>query len=496
MPSTVALAFAALLRGQVPWDLLAGTTPLDFRVDTPARLDEFLNATMGVPLWKIAPLLEQHAVLVTRDSAGVSCVAATPLRTGDKVRITSPLPAALTDRLQALADAGARDVALVPPPKSGTGDGFIGGFRPLLEHRPKTIWLNPPLGTEAVLDSLEEFVHAVTTDTDSTAPIRDVLMVSHANPSGALFVRLRGSEEIAVVTYERLETAVTGGFLRFPPGLFDPRPLDGGSRRRPRVILHGCDVGRAVPFLAKLKEVFGGEVDVLAPRHHDVMVVPDGGGLPFESLAYRFDVAVPGALRRADLLAALQRRTRAAPSKSPIRRIDDTIFPNADIDRWLPATVPSLSGSTDFAKSNKSLPWSLPFPPGSISLSTELSAFRRQLESPDLSGFVDPGPAGRKALVKRRLVDTSPIFADSHPFPAWVRFGQDTLDEFMDTWDIKLDSSSSTLNYLITRIEYELIVPVTAPGSTSLLVNRYTGNPAETIEQLDVTNPALFGSSP
>ena len=94
----------------------------------------------------------------------------------------------------------------------------------------------------------------------------------------------------------------------------------------------------------------------------------------------------------------------------------------------------------------------------------------------------DPGDdAGRKKAVKAWLQglrvpgQQQSIYTDKHPFPAYVRAGYQTMDEFMDGWDWQFayDAKTKQLTYNPIRDEYAVVQPITNKLGV-LMLNYYT----------------------
>ena len=75
----------------------------------------------------------------------------------------------------------------------------------------------------------------------------------------------------------------------------------------------------------------------------------------------------------------------------------------------------------------------------------------------------DPGDdTGRKKAVKAWLQGL-PVYTEKHPYPAYVRGGYETMDEFMEGWDwqFSYDAKQKQLTYNPIRDEYAVVQPVT-----------------------------------
>ena len=94
-------------------------------------------------------------------------------------------------------------------------------------------------------------------------------------------------------------------------------------------------------------------------------------------------------------------------------------------------------------------------------------------------------PADWKAAVRKFLEGsfkhptlpnkTYKPFDPSHPLPAYVRSGYDTMDEFMDGWDWQFDydKAKKVLSYTPIRYEYRIWQPITTEPGNELIMNYY-----------------------
>ncbi len=89
----------------------------------------------------------------------------------------------------------------------------------------------------------------------------------------------------------------------------------------------------------------------------------------------------------------------------------------------------------------------------------------------------DPGTEAGRKLAAKADMQRMPINTAKHPLPQYVRYGYDTIDEFMDgwNWQFSYDAKAKTLTYNPIRDEYALIVPVTKAGV--LMMNYYQKKP-------------------
>ena len=146
--------------------------------------------------------------------------------------------------------------------------------------------------------------------------------------------------------YEDLEKAVKDRSLIANVALMQPRPAGAGPAR---MRLFGCAVGRAAPFMKKLKEALGGQMIVAAPNNFLVGAEFGGrvGGSNFKGqlayMAYAFRLylvppkTAPGKKRpgrtKKDVVAAFAAATKLESDKAAAQKPPPT---QAQLDASVP----------------------------------------------------------------------------------------------------------------------------------------------------------------
>jgi hypothetical protein len=145
----------------------------------------------------------------------------------------------------------------------------------------------PAIDVRRVPATIAAFIDDMFTDSSVTKPVDDLYIGTHAGGDGFLFVRLfRGAVDVLgdpteVTDYEVLDQAMGParpariidsmvGYQRATSPAPDPPPTHS-------VHIKGCNIGRdrflpatgkpAAPFLVRLKQVFGSNVNITAPKH-------------------------------------------------------------------------------------------------------------------------------------------------------------------------------------------------------------------------------------
>lgn len=449
----------------------------DFQVDSSTRLDRFLRS-QGFQPWRVPVLVSSGGVRVLRGGSLITLGGPeTPLQQNDVVRIVDPPPQSVVTALQTAANTGARDYAFVP----GTS-AFDRRMAGLMDHRPQTTRLDDPL-----VDSLSGFVRALGRNAAITAPIRHLVVASHANPEGLLFLKLTMLDP-AHVTYEDLEGAVRARSLNVDQALLQPRPQDSsGSPIPAQFLVRGCRIGNAPAYLLKLKEALGNALPVIAPKHfHIVAQLTRPAGF-VEYMGYSFAFTRPAQLRdRAAVLAAFQ--------AGAFSRIDGSPVPARSWDDWVPRN-PHQAGEQEVAATVLN-----PVTSRSESIPGRYRFRLRQLFPTEQSFALQTDPvtdAGRKAAVQAELERVHPQYLSTHPFPEYVRFGHTTMTEFMNgwTWGFRYDRSSQTMFFTASRAEYTVIRPIVEVATNQLILNFYpSGRAGSVSELLNVTDSRFFAS--
>jgi hypothetical protein len=453
----------------------------NYPVDSATTLGRFLLREVKIQQWRIDYLIRCKGVRVYRDRAPVLIDGPdTRLKDGDFVQVDDPLTEACTKALAAIPAADYRDYAFVP----GTTK-FDLQMAGLMDNRTQTTRINNPL-----IDSLAGFIRALGNDTAVDKPIRHLLVASHANPEGNLFIRL-SFLAAASITYEDLEAAVKDKSLLIDGRLLEPRPNDGGNPVAAAVLIRGCRIGLAEPYLKKLKEALGGAITVIAPKHfHDAAQQSKPTGY-VEYMSYNFPIYRPKAFRNKG--EAVKAFTGAGFTRIDRQPVPPKLWPD-----WIPGKELNKQG-------NNSVPAAIvsPITNARESIPGYFRYTFRQFLQQDGSVNLpkDPGDEkGRKKAVRDDLVKNLTRYQDTHPFPEYVRYGYKTMDEFMDgwTWTFSYDKSTKLLSYNATRHEYIVIRPIVEPAKNMLILNFYPSGKAQKttkpIVQLDSSDTRFFAS--
>ncbi|BCA53246.1 hypothetical protein W02_03860 [Nitrospira sp. KM1] len=478
----------------------------DFLVQSDTRLTRFLLRNR-VMQWRIPILIQYGGVKVlqagTKRELPLDGLK-TRVSAGDTVRVVTPPPKPCADAMQKEANTNCRDYAIVPG-ATPAADKKKRGYKPTFDDlmadyvsaRPKTVVIQ-----NASMMTLDGFLSGIATSDEFIYPIRYLMVVGHASSSGAFRITISAGTSVdASVSYEALEEAVAKKYLVVDMDLMQPRPAGAGPAE---LRLLGCSVGAQVPYMQKLKEALGGKITLIAPKFlamPDKIASPPG---PIAYLGYDFTLHCPmPAKDRKTLLGLFDAKSKAAEKKKDPRFTlrSGKHVPTTSWAAWVPRDMRKHRYSVLGKKLPKDPP-TLPSPVMLPVIKTKASARRRFLINEKFPYYRDPftqgpkkqsmplpkntgKPADWKAAVRKWLEGTYKhpylpgktikLFDPSHPFPAYVRAGYETMDEFMDGWDWQFDydDKTKTLNYSPIRYEYRIWQPITTEPGNELIMNYY-----------------------
>ncbi len=458
-----------------------------FFPDRRERIDSFLRRN-GYQQYRILILLQCGAIQRVRDKSGVTLSKNDDrVEAGDVLTISDPLPKKCQRAFKKIPDTDFRDYAFVP------GDtAFDKAMREVMPLRPQTTLLTSP-------GNLSDFINALSSSKEITHPIRHLLVASHANDEGHLFLALDFATA-KDISYEDLEIARDRKSIRIDPELLNPRP-DNGTPIPAAFHIKGCRIGHDgnKPFLEILKNALDGARLVTAPKHFHLVRIqetsPAGRG---EWMAYSFSL---------DLPKKLKDRTEA------IRKFDALGFPLADgkpatrkmWGRWIPKGNPNKTRKFGIRiinptkKKKDKFPSEFRFARRSFISRTAGWALKKGVHKATGGIPMDKDPGTdkeRKKLVRDALVKTDKTFRDTHPFPRYVRLGYKSMDEFMDgwTWTFTPKKAEKELWFQAVRYEYTVTPPI-VNSKNEVFMNFYPSkskDKAKLLVQLKEDDPRFF----
>jgi hypothetical protein len=354
----------------------------------------------------------------------------------------------------------------------------------------------PAIGVRAVPTTIAAFTDDLFTDASITKPVDDLYVGTHAGGDGFLFVRLfRGQVDVLgdptdVTDYEVLDQAMGParraripdslvGYQRGTPPAPDPAPTHS-------VHIKGCNIGRdrflpgparpAAPFLVRLKQAFGDNVNVTAPKHfHGLLPETNHNGM-FEYMEQELIVRTKavkvgrkfrGFASRNDLIEAYK--------TAQLRYHDGTLIPDADWEALVPRRMVDDRGIAMTIPLGRTVE--------GLSSVTVHKQLRIELEPVDWT--VTPGgavPTARPAQLAmlRASIAADPRFAATHPWPMYERRGFADFNAYMDGHDWRFTVRGADLVCIGRRFDYTIVQPivdrsVTPPADRPLIFNFYPG---------------------
>lgn len=345
-------------------------------------------------------------------------------------------------------------------------------------------------------------------------PIPEIILLSHAAESGWL--------EMALTDDDRNETQFeiltrVGTALNIPEEVLTPT---GGAMVPAIVRVRGCRIGIASEFMLKFKQALKNVSLLVAPKHYQ------GAGTwndesntligRTEFLMYCFE-SYPKERPSTTEPMAVQLKEGEEPKPIARQKVIDAL--KADGHKFFEDTaVPAAQWGTWFTQlgvktkvrvekySNKMavrLPAAWMVDPNEGDLSGAF-VFEHVITTNNGPWEIGDGPAKgtaaqRRAFVKGKLADPAtkakfPIFFSDHSWPIWKRYLKirnepfASLDEFMQGFDWV----SVGTTYIGMRHVYRLLVPITMPVNSNILLANYYPLVGPARIGLDETNPRLF----
>ncbi|MFJ4790734.1 hypothetical protein [Streptomyces sp. NPDC088794] len=355
------------------------------------------------------------------------------------------------------------------------------GFVPVTD--PVTKWLNAmvarrlPKTEMRTASEVRGFIMALNADT-ALHPAGDLVIGAHANSEGQWRILLYPNQVNAagnptdLTEFENigqtLDTLSTGPDRR----IRIDDSLIGWTAPPPTHFVHlkGCNLGKALPFLTKLKQAFGGHVLVTAPKHFNAVAertMKNNKGW-FEYMCYEFQVQTPavpnaegagfhGFETRAALVAALDGVGH--------EYLDGISVPPADWEKWVPKVIDktqsfymALPLGRTVAGLNEII-----LRPNKKTLEGGARQFQVN-EIPVAWPFAPPASATTiaakiAALKTDMLLDAR--FQSDHAWPMYKRAGYASMDDYMTGHDWTWPAAGAEPLTKGRRIKYTVLLPIT-----------------------------------
>lgn len=316
-------------------------------------------------------------------------------------------------------------------------------------------------------NTLQGFINYLVNEPQVKIPTGNIIVAAHYT-EGELSLKLFPLQKEKEANYETVDDslAVNANSILIPDELFG---YNGGTNKI--FGLKGCNIGKDLPFLVKLKEAIGGHLNVTAPKHfHGLWETPGLTGI-LELMAYEFKILSPRALSRADFIMELQ--------NAKYKYYDGPDIPDHLWDGWVPkqdylwedATHIITKVKEKYRSGKRSIDWKTGAPLGRFNrliLPTQLE-YRVQIEGPIYKDYDNEQsvPSDIKAFVAQEI-DSIVKFNIPSNFPYHQRLGCATKQEFLDAHNwvrppgvIELtEAGKIRLNVYGIRYKYVLRVPI------------------------------------
>jgi hypothetical protein len=353
----------------------------------------------------------------------------------------------------------------------------------------------PSIGVRRVPSHIAAFIDDLSTDASVQKPVDDLYLGTHAGGDGFLFVRLfRGQVDVLgdptdVTDYEVLDQAMGPSRpARIPDSLVDyHRGTPPAADPAPTHSVHikGCNIGRdrfspragqpLAPFLARLKQVFGGNVNVTAPKHfHGLLPETNHNGI-FEYMEQELIVRTKAARVGRGPLRGFANRNQLidAYKAAQLHYHDGTAIPDAD---WATLVPPRMADNRGIAMTIR-LGGTIENLPA-VTIQKQLRIELEQVHWTITGAASTPG-ADRLALL-RSSIAADARFAATHAWPLYERRGFVDFNSYMDGHLWEFTTSGGDLVATGSRFDYTVVQPivdrsVTPVANRPLIYNFYPG---------------------
>ncbi|HEX8494996.1 MAG TPA: hypothetical protein VF658_19300 [Pyrinomonadaceae bacterium] len=331
-----------------------------------------------------------------------------------------------------------------------------GRVRLLFARRPNTTLIAAQRGRTVV----RQFIGHLNTSPAITRPVDDLLLGAHANDEGFLFAPMFAGQNGAT-TFETLEATLADP----NKSIVIPNPLIGFTAGDP--ITHsfhikGCNIGKAAPFLTKLKEALGDNVNVTAPKHFHGITEYAAQGV-WEWMAYEYKISQRDPF--ANQAAAIAEFTA-----QNFTRIDGSTVPATEWAGWIPNRITQTDSRVITVNLGQTI--------GRRSTIQAIQEFRVRrgqfnytITFPNSQSVPTTQPDREQAL--DQSLNSNPLFDAVHPFPEYVRWGYTSIADFLAGYQWTFSRSGAVLVCVGRRWEYTMLVPILDLATGDIIFNFY-----------------------
>lgn len=356
--------------------------------------------------------------------------------------------------------------------------GFVPGHDPQ-DGRVRALFkrlVNTKLIQRNGLGNVRDFIRRLEDAPDSEVqrPIDNVLLGAHANSEGLLFLPMfPGQSNKGRTEFETLQET-----LEDPDkSIVIPDDLLGQTSDDPVthfVHFKGCNIGKVEPFVRKLKEAFGGRVNVTAPKHFHALHDPMPGLGVFEWMAFEFKIQRPTKLPdRQSIIDAF--------AAENFTFLDGTPVSNEDLERWIPKR--NLTRTTELGVTEN-----LGTTIGRLSTITAKRQFRVETKE----GFDWKVPFNTPDEVPTSFGEQMLAFQDdltnnnnfSPDFPFFTRVGFERIEDFFAGYTWKFQKKRSQLIVTGSRVLYVIVVPIEVSIQGSDLVFNFHPDSGSSFDEI------------
>lgn len=326
---------------------------------------------------------------------------------------------------------------------------------------------------ELIIKSLDHLLRIIAFDCDVSSPIRDIFIVTHAMDSGLMF---------------SVDDQDQGNFLSYDD-LWDYINRKNRPQMTPRIIrnnatvnIRGCNIGKTLLYLTKVRELFVNRVRVTAPKHINVFgtwtwTFRFPGQEPritthrVEFMEYSFKV-----------FSKVRMKKRNALIKLFLSRHFQDIHGNevsrAQYERWIPKKIHQARVKVRHAcvvpirHQTVNREYRYRYREGYIN---GVYKFGWKFEG---AATVPKGNQNQLNYLRRKCRSSEAMSRADRPFRAYEWFGYKSFDAFwagLNWSNPRWNDEDKTLSSAGSRHEYELRIPITGPDAATnrLMLNAF-----------------------
>jgi hypothetical protein len=333
------------------------------------------------------------------------------------------------------------------------------------------------------LSTVDDFFNNLSSSVST--PLTNILLGSHGNEAAQM--ALEFVDGFGFTSFEALEFCINGlkRKCQLADKIINPRPQNSSHQPIPTfVLIKGCRIGIAVPFLQKMKEVINGlsttPVGISAPKFFYELYdgVPQG---IFELFLYDFHAYMnkPFA-NKAELTAELK------DAKYSYKDMYGTAITDDQWNAWIPTNIRKTIEPLLSVNLNPSPVTNFPaFKAGRYKYEvTSILTWKVDSSVPDSS--LPKNKAQIPAFLKQQLKDAAanpaidddfaPTLKDTHPFPFFKRNGYNSIDEMVDGHD--WIASHGNRWFKSQRHEYSVSPPLIKNNNSNELIFNFYAAPS------------------